>query len=156
MNLVLPLDQRRKLEAALEHAGALETGGQLFGEQLAPSSFKVVELTTQRRRGSFARFIVDVVEAGKAALAFFRRTNHNYARYNYIGEWHSHPSFSVQPSSTDAKTMRELVASADFRGTFAVLMIARLDGADLQARAWLYDPRGHELSVNLEVEDVEV
>ena len=153
MKVILPGDQVRKLAGALARAGASETGGQLFGEQLAPSRFLVTDLTVQSRPGSFASFVVDVVEAARAALAFFRRTGHNYSRHNYIGEWHSHPSFPVTPSTKDTETMRELVAAEDFAGSFAVLMIVRLDEGELRTGAWLFDPTGHEQAVSLEVED---
>lgn len=155
MKVILPNDQVQKLVTALTRAGTSETGGQLFGEQLAPSSFRITDLTVQSRPGSFASFIVDVVEAGKAALAFFRRTGHDYARHNYIGEWHSHPSFAVEPSRKDSNTMRDLVDAEDFAGSFAVLVIARLDGPKLRTGTWLYDPRGGEQSVTLEIEDGE-
>lgn len=137
---------------ALARAGTSETGGQLFGEQIAPSSFRVTDLTVQSRRGSFASFVVDVVEAARAAMAFFRRTGHEYLRHNYIGEWHSHPSFAVEPSSKDSHTMRQLVSDEDFAGSFAVLMIVRLDGPELRKGAWLFDPRGREQAVTLEIE----
>lgn len=152
MKVILPNDQVRKLTASLRRAKTSESGGQLFGEQLAPSLFRVTELTVQSRVGTFASFIVDVVEAARAALAFFRRTGHDYLRHNYIGEWHSHPSFAVKPSPKDSNTMREIVTAEDFAGSFAVLMIVRLDGTKLRSGAWLFDPRGQEQPVNLEIE----
>lgn len=153
MKVILPSSEVRKLRIALARAGRSERGGQLFGEQLAPSRFRVTDLTVQRRQGSFATFIVDLVEAGRAAMAFFRRTGHDYSRHNYIGEWHSHPSFAVEPSAKDSETMRDLVAAETFVGTFAVLLIARLDGTELTTGAWVFDPQGHERSISLEIED---
>lgn len=153
MTVILPVDQLRKLFSALTRAGAVETGGQLFGEQLAPSRFRVTDLTVQRRPGSFASFVVDLVEAGRAAVAFFQRTGRDYARYNYIGEWHSHPSFAVKPSPKDSATMRELVSAEDFAGSFAVLMIARLDGTELRTGAWLFEPNGARQTITLEIQD---
>ncbi|TGV11392.1 hypothetical protein EN816_24350 [Mesorhizobium sp. M8A.F.Ca.ET.173.01.1.1] len=152
MKVALAADQSERLLAALERAGVKEIGGQLFGEQLAPSDFRVTELTVQSRPGTFARFIVDLLEAAKDAIRFFDRTEHRYTRYNYIGEWHSHPSFAVQPSGTDAATMRQLVRHAQFAGTFAVLMIVRLDAETLTSGAWVFDPQGNERRVLLEVE----
>ena len=151
MKVILPSDQIRKLTTALARAGSSESGGQLFGEQLAPSRFRVTDLTVQSRPGSFASFIVDLVEAGRAAVAFFRRTRHDYSRHNYIGEWHSHPSFAVEPSPKDSNTMRGLVAAEDFAGSFAVLMIVRLDGIELRTGAWLFDPSGHEQLTNRKI-----
>jgi hypothetical protein len=153
VKVILPSDQVRKLTTALARAGISESGGQLFGEQLAPSQFRVTDLTVQSRPGSFASFIVDLVEAGRAAVAFFRRTGHDYSRHNYIGEWHSHPSFAVEPSPKDSNTMRDLVNAEDFAGSFAVLMIVRLDGTELRTGAWMFDPQGHQQAVSLEIED---
>ena len=154
MRVMLPHDQTRKLTRALERAGRSEIGGQLFGEQIAPSRFRVTDLSVQSRVGSFAGFVVDLVDAARAAVAFFRRTGHDYSRHNYIGEWHSHPSFAVSPSPKDSNTMRQLVGSPDFVGSFAVLLIARLDDGVLRTGAWLFDPLGREDAVELEIEDV--
>lgn len=148
----LPPDQVGALRKALDSAGTNEIGGQIFGEQLAPSDFRATELTFQKQSGTFARFIVDLVQATLDALRFFNRTQNRYSRFNYIGEWHSHPSFEVRPSGTDISSMRSTVADSDFRGTFAVLTITRLDGDRLTCGAWLFDPQGHAQTVNLELE----
>jgi len=137
---------------ALQGAGSTEIGGQLFGEQLAPSVFRVTELTIQKRRGSFARFVIDLLQAAADAVRFFDRTGHRYTRFNYIGEWHSHPSFEVSPSATDLESMRRLVTDETFRGTFAILLIVRLDGNTLARNARLFDPHGTVQAVDWEVE----
>lgn len=152
MQLKLKSDQTDRLRDTLRRAGTSEIGGQIFGEQLAPSDFVATELTFQRRPGTFARFVVDLVQAARDAIRFFDRTAHQYSRYNYIGEWHSHPSFAVRPSNTDITTMRRLVTDPDFKGGFAVLMIARLDGDTLTCGAWLFDPKGPAFAITLEHE----
>lgn len=152
MKIRLAREQEQELRLALRGAGTKEIGGQLFGEQLAPSDFRVTELTIQKRRGSFARFVVDLFQAAADTVRFFDRTGHRYTRFNYIGEWHSHPSFEVRPSSTDAETMRRLVMDEAFRGTFAILLIVRLDGDALASGAWLFDPHGTIQAVDWEVE----
>ena len=152
MHVRIASDEARKLVAALSRAGSREIGGQMFGEQLEPSYFRVTELTIQRRWGSFSRFVVDLVQAARDALGFFQRTNRAYVRFNYVGEWHSHPSFEVRPSTTDADAMRGLVHDPDFKGTFAVLMIVRYDSGTLTYGAWVFDPQGRESGVQLEIE----
>lgn len=151
MILTLPTDQSDIIVSELRRAGTNETGGQLFGEQLAPSRFRITEVTVQARRGTFARFVVDLMAAAKAAARFFERTNHEYRRFNYIGEWHSHPSFAVRPSGHDLDTMRRLVSDRSFVGSFAVLVIVRLDDPDLKAGAWFFDPAGREGDAHLEM-----
>jgi len=139
------------LRQALRRAGTKEIGGQIFGEQLAPSDFIASELTLQKRPGTFARFVVDLVQAARDAMRFFDRTQHQYTRYNYIGEWHSHPSFEVHPSGTDLAAMRDLVSDPDFKGLFAVLMITRLESGELlTCRAWIFDPQRREATVTVE------
>jgi proteasome lid subunit RPN8/RPN11 len=150
MRLRLPADQIARLRDALRRAGTREIGGQIFGEQLAPSNFVATELTLQRRPGTFARFVVDLIQAARDAVRFFDRTAHQYTRYNYIGEWHSHPSFAVRPSEVDVAAMRRLVRDPDFKGGFAVLMITRLEGDELTCGAWMFDPAGAAVAITLE------
>ena len=152
MRLILPRDQSDRLIWSLARARRNEIGGQLFGELVMPSKFRATEITMQARPGSLARFVVDVVQAARDAARFYDRTRHCYTRFNYIGEWHSHPSFELRPSATDLATMQSLVTDYDFRGTFAVLMIMRLDGQALQGRAWVFDPEGRQDDVELEIE----
>lgn len=149
MRLKIPNDQTIALHEALARAGTNEIGGQIFGEQLAPSNFLAAELTFQKRRGTFSRFIVDLIQAARDALRFFDRTQHRYTRFNYIGEWHSHPSFEVYPSVTDIEAMRDLVRDPDFKGHFAVLMIAKLEREGIKAGGWLFDPNGCEFQIEL-------
>ena len=153
MRIKIAPDQAEKLRRALNEGGRREIGGQLFGEQLAPSEFLVTDLVVQARRGTYARFFVDLFQAARDAMRFFDSTCHNYTRHNYIGEWHSHPSFEVRPSVTDLTTMRELVRDPDFKGTFAVLMIVRLDTDRIVAAAWNFDPMGREGIAQLEIEN---
>lgn len=138
------------MSEALRRARTAEIGGQMFGEQLAASDFVVTELTFQRRLGTWSRFVVDLLQATRDALRFFDRTQHRYLQFNYIGEWHSHPSFEAVPSSTDTSAMRDLVSDPDYKGNFAVLMITRLDGTRLTCNGWLFDPQGRELPIEIE------
>ena len=151
VRLSLPNSQTTNFVTALKRAGSREIGGQLYGEQLAPSDFLVTDLAIQRRRGTVARFFVDLVQAARDAVRFFDRTGHRYTRYNYIGEWHSHPEHSLRPSGTDISTMQSLVCDPEFRGSFAVLMIVRLVGDTVRAAAWVFSPDGSDHDVDLEL-----
>ena len=44
--------------------------------------------------------------------------------FNYLGEWHFHPSFSVRPSPEDVATMTELVEDERIPISFAVLLVS--------------------------------
>lgn len=97
----------------------------LFAEQLAPAGFRVVDFSLSTQSGSDATFRRDPESHRQALDDFFCRTGNDFGRFNYLGEWHSHPSFSAHPSLDDIVTMTDLVENGDGIG-FAVLMIVRL------------------------------
>jgi hypothetical protein len=73
----------------------------------------------------------------------YYRTQHDYTRFNYIGEWHSHPSFTPVPSRCDDNSMREIVQDPKVGANFVVLLIVKLhDGKELQASVHTYLPDG--------------
>lgn len=116
---------REKLRKALRASGCREIGGVLMGEQIAPGHFKVVDLSIDSQTGGRAHFVRDPEAHAEALAAFFHETGHQYDRFNYLGEWHSHPRFSVNPSTQDVDSMIDLVQGE--RGIdFAVLLIVRL------------------------------
>src|SRR5262249_18483678 len=126
MKVELAPSAEDELRKGLRSAGRREIGGMLFAEQLAPSHFRVVDLSADLYLGSHTNFRRDPREHQKALDGFFERTGKNFARFNYLGEWHSHPRFSVRPSLEDVATMAELVSNPCGRITFAVLLIVRL------------------------------
>lgn len=142
LSLILPPEQAEILQAALTNAGQREIGGVLMGEHVGTNAFVIHELTVHRR-GSFASFLRRIEDALGPMRVFFKRTGHDYRRYNYLGEWHSHPSFAPFPSSTDDASMRVIVQDAKVGANFVVLMIVKLgQGQELVATAHVYLPDG--------------
>jgi hypothetical protein len=87
-----------------------------------------------------------------ALEAFFRKTEADYQRFNYLGEWPSHPNFPVQPSAEDVASMQglsrrgtqhRLLRDADREAT--LLCLAR--GRSLHVRSTVFSPahRTHRL-----------
>lgn len=106
-------------------SGSCEIGGILMGEEIGDQMFKIVDFSVDTSRGTRAQFVRDADHHDQALSTFFERTGDEYSRFNYLGEWHSHPSFSVNPSLQDVHAMQDLV---DGSGgvDFAVLFISRL------------------------------
>lgn len=126
MRVEIARDVKIKLRQALRAAGRREIGGVLMGEQIEPGHFRIVDLSMDEETGGRAHFVRSPEAHSEALDAFFRRTGNAYDRFNYLGEWHSHPGFSVAPSLQDAGSMIELVYGE--RGIdFAVLLIVRLE-----------------------------
>jgi proteasome lid subunit RPN8/RPN11 len=142
LNLVLPLNVIKLLLDALQKAGRHEIGGVLMAEHIGLNEFKVTEITVHRR-GSIASFVRHIEDAiGKLRL-FFYRTDHDYQRFNYLGEWHSHPLFEPIPSATDDMAMLQIVQDDSVGANFAVLLIVKLDlNGHLVGTAHTYLPDG--------------
>lgn len=142
LTLLLPPEQRELLLTALRKAGRRETGGILMGEHVGTNLFTVREMTVHRP-GAFASFVRRIEDAIGTLHAFFKRTGHDYARFNYVGEWHSHPSFAPYPSRTDDLSMLQIVQDETVGANFVVLLIAKLGAeGDLVATAHTYHPDG--------------
>lgn len=117
---------RLRLSKHLRHSGKQEIGGLLFGEQLAPGKFRLVDFSVDAATGQAAHFSRSVSRHSKELERFFERTGGDYARYNYLGEWHSHPCFAVIPSAQDYESMLDMVRN-ETSIPFSALLIVRLD-----------------------------
>lgn len=125
MQLKLPTDVLRRMRRHLLKSGSREIGGILMGEEIGDQEFQIVDFSVDTSSGTRAQFVRDADHHDEALSAFFERTGGEYGRFNYLGEWHSHPSFSVHPSLQDMHVMQDLVdGSGDV--DFAVLFISRL------------------------------
>ena len=138
MNILVPGAVTDRLHRELRAAGRREIGGVLVGEHVEGDQFRLADLSVQHRHGDSHRFVRDPEEHRAFLAAFFDRTGHDYTRYNYLGEWHSHPNVVALPSTQDVSSMREIVADPAVGAAFAVLLIAR-------SRPW----RGLELSASV-------
>ncbi len=124
MQLLMPSEVQRKMRGHLFRAGRREIGGMIMGEEVDDRTFKIVDFSVDATSGTNSNFVRDANQHDEALDAFFKKTGADYRRFNYLGEWHSHPSFSVYPSLQDVHVMQDLV---DGSGgvDFAVLFIAR-------------------------------
>lgn len=153
MELLLPEAIAEKIHAALKASGSQEIGGLLMGEHIAGDTFRVVNISVQTLQGTHSTFERDPEEHQAQLDEFFVLTGADYTRFNYLGEWHSHPSFEPLPSSKDMRTMRSIVGDPSVGVNFAVLIIVRLiyrDRLALSATAVL--PNGSAQSVSVKTE----
>ncbi|MFE8035260.1 Mov34/MPN/PAD-1 family protein [Thiohalocapsa marina] len=151
LRITIPPDVQISLQSALAKAGERECGGVLMGEHVDVNHFAVRQITVQQA-GSIASFVRTVFGAVKAIKGIFAATHNDYQRFNYLGEWHSHPSFSVEPSFRDHDTMQELAADSRVGANFVVLLIFRLKRGDLEGSAHTYLPDGSVHRSNLDLE----
>lgn len=125
MQVLLAPQVTKRLGRELRGAGNREIGGLLLAEHVGEDLFRVVEISVQRRGGTHVGFMRDPRQHQRQLKSFFRRTGADYTRFNYLGEWHSHPSFSVDPSPTDCETMQSIVKNPAVGVNFLVLLVCR-------------------------------
>jgi [CysO sulfur-carrier protein]-S-L-cysteine hydrolase len=142
MQLLLPSELVDRMATALAEAGRREIGGILMGEHVGPDTFRVKELTIQRKGGTFGTFVRIVRNILGPLEAFFRATRRDYMRFNYLGEWHSHHSFALTPSTTDHRSMISLIDDPQLGANFVVLLLAKLSHhAALDCAVFIYQPK---------------
>lgn len=142
LKLILTPEITEEIAMALQNSGSREIGGILMGEHTGSNEFKVTKITVQKRGGisNFVRRIEDAL--GKLSI-FFRQSNNDYSRFNYIGEWHSHPLFSPFPSSKDDTSMLAIIMDKTVGANFVVLLIVKLmPDSGLVGTAHTYLPNG--------------
>jgi integrative and conjugative element protein (TIGR02256 family) len=124
MLIEFPRTITRKMQKELRAAGHREIGGILMAEQFDAGSFRIVDFSIDRETGSAAHFVRSPEHHRSALEQFFDRTGNNYERFNYLGEWHSHPNYPAIPSRADIEAMIDLIhGERDI--PFAVLLIVR-------------------------------
>lgn len=145
MQILLPDEAANKLTKALKKAGNREIGGILMGEHVSENVFRLKEFTIQSQGGtsvSFTRFLEENISS---LQGFFEETGCDFTRFNYLGEWHSHPAFAPEPSGTDCNTIWEIVEDSSVGANFVILMIVRLDNAEqLEGTVTVFYP-GHQM-----------
>ena len=126
MNLLIPHDIVERMRAEMRSAGGIEIGGVLMGEHVSEGTFRLEDITAQRYGGSRFGFL-RYPEAHAAQLAsFFERKGRRYSKFNYLGEWHSHPNAMADASTRDIEEMAQIVEDPAVGIRFAVLLIVRL------------------------------
>jgi integrative and conjugative element protein (TIGR02256 family) len=128
MRLVVPTTILKRLQRELRRGGAREIGGLLMGEHVGEDVFRLVDFSVQHAGGTHASFERDPARHRAQLDEFFGRTGRDYSRFNYLGEWHSHPRFEPLPSAADIATMQSMVEDPAVGANFLVLLIARRTG----------------------------
>lgn len=152
LRISVPTSVQEVLLRQLAKAGSRECGGILLGEHVGINHFRVLDLTAQRP-GSVGHFVRRLSGVADAIKAFGEVRGSDFTRFNYLGEWHSHPMFTVHPSATDHASMREIVLDPRVGVSFVVLLIFRLEGLSLEGSAHAYLPDGTVHPSELELEE---
>lgn len=126
----------------------------LVGEHQDEHRFRLVDLSVQRAGGTHGGFDRRPDRHRAFLDDFFRRTGGAFERFNYLGEWHSHPSFSVNPSAIDLAQMQAIVEEEGAARLFAILLVVRLGAqSSLELSALAFRPGCEPSAVTVEVDE---
>jgi hypothetical protein len=124
-----------------------------MGEHVRDEIFRVVDISVQRSGGTHVCFSRNPKDHQAQLREFFARTGEDYTRFNYLGEWHSHPSFEAIPSPADLQTMQSIVDDPAAGVNFLVLLILKLAmGKGIESTATAFRAYAHPISVPVSAE----
>jgi len=136
--ITVSLDEKskEKIVEALRKYSPDEIGGILIGNKVNEDSIIVNDASISNEIDilNFASFIRETVNAQ-------RLLNKHYDDLTgfYIGEWHSHPNFSLYPSDRDISTMKGIVQDKNYNVFFAILIIVKLNSEnELELKGFLF------------------
>jgi len=155
MHVLVPPPVAKRLERELVRAGRKEIGGLLMGEHVRGELFRLVDISVQRGGGTDACFVRQPDNHKAQLNGFFARTGRDYSRFNYIGEWHSHPGFEALPSGADLSTMQSIVEDPEVGVNFLVLLVCRMAshrGRMLELTATAFRPGALPIAVPVSAE----
>lgn len=118
----------------MEHAGAVETGGYLYGHaDYATQEVNVVEATPLPPGSNASAASLRLAQAGRTARerALRRRTQ---GKLYVVGTWHTHPGGRGIPSLTDLATFREAYAIDHEHGVPSLFVIQGDEGMQVYLR----------------------
>jgi integrative and conjugative element protein (TIGR02256 family) len=155
MRLLLTAPILKRLRRELRRAGSHEIGGLLMGEHVHDDVFRVVDISVQRTGGSIASFVRDPASHDVQLKSFFTRTKGDFTRFNYLGEWHSHPIFAPVPSATDCHSMQSIVDNPDVGANFVVLLVVKLASrTKIEGTAMVFRPQLPSMNVVVLMENI--
>jgi proteasome lid subunit RPN8/RPN11 len=153
MNLAISAKYLRQFINELRGAGPREIGGVLVGEHLGGDKFALANFSVQRIGGGHGHFERDPAEARQFVEDAIARAGGDPTKVNYLGEWHSHPSWSARPSQTDIDQMQMIVQDPEELATFSVLIIVAVRPSVLEMSATLFRQDQAPEAVKVQVVD---
>lgn len=153
MKILLPNQLHQRLSLILQQAGERETGGILMGEHVETDVFRIKDLSVQRHSGNFNFFLRFYEDMIQPLRHFFSNTGHDYQRFNYLGEWHSHPNFPLHPSQQDEESIKSIVTDAKVGANFVILLIVKLAQDAIEGSVTVFLPTGNCFTGELILED---
>ncbi len=137
MKIVIPKKMCIKLKKELNRMGFYETRGSFFAERVNDDLFVINDIYFSRKQGtvSFIQMIIGS-DYHRFQNIYHKKHKFEYKKFNFIGDWHSHPSFSCNPSRYDVKEAKDDLEHSN--ANFIVQCILKLINNNLTGNAYVY------------------
>jgi hypothetical protein len=142
INFKVTPDVESKIEKALREYGDFESGGILIGKKVEDNSFEIIDISISDEDNKYS--IISFIRGVKKSDLLLRKHFKKKSGY-YIGEWHSHPKFSLSPSHQDIATMVGILADDHYGVMFNILLITKLNNKKLDYQGYFFHRNLHEI-----------
>lgn len=151
MKIIIPKKLTKKIFNQVKKCRLNETKGALFACKISDEIFEVDDVYIEKKIGSFA--FVELVNNEKYQVyqkCYHEKNGYDYVNHNYIGDWHSHPSFELYPSSFDMAEVKKDLKKSNAK--FLVQIIVKISNEKLTGNAFYYDRRVTAKQIELIIE----
>lgn len=142
MKIIVPKEISNKLIEVIVQHNPYEIKGSFYAEQIKENFFIIDDVYVSEISGNrfFSNLIVNA-RYKKFERDYYSKKNFIYTKYNYIGDWHSHPSYECIPSDYDRKEIRKEFRNSN--ANFLVQFIFKVIDEKLIGNAFLC--KGNEI-----------
>lgn len=137
MKIIVKKEVADKIKKAVKKAGKKEIKGACFAEKIDDNIFEIEDVYISKI-GSFS--FSNLVVSFKYRMfenKYFKKHSNDYEKHNYIGDWHSHPSFELVPSSYDKKEVIDELSKSNAH--FLIQIIVKISNENLQMKCYHYN-----------------
>ena len=148
MTIIIPQEQAEIIQRQLIKCGLNETKGALFAYKIRDDYFQVDGVYIETKVGNIA--FVELFNNKRYRdfqYRYHKKHTFDYVNHNYIGDWHSHPSFELFPSSFDQEEVKRDLKKSNAR--FLIQIIFKLEKDTLKGNAFFYDKYKSAEKINL-------
>jgi proteasome lid subunit RPN8/RPN11 len=150
LEIIIPKKISLILIKQISKHSPLETKGALFAEDLGNDTFKIDEVYLEPKPGTttFVKLYINQ-EYLSFQKNYHKFRKNNFSKYNYIGDWHSHPLFECLPSSYDVSEVEEDIKKSN--AIFLVQIILKVLKGRLVGNAFYYTRETSAKKVKLSI-----
>jgi [CysO sulfur-carrier protein]-S-L-cysteine hydrolase len=150
MTIILPKKISKILHKQIHRHSPNETKGALFAKQIDDDHYEIDEVYLERQIGSIAFVrLYNNQRYKRFQKQYHAKHDDDFLHHNYIGDWHSHPSFECVPSSFDRMEVEMDLQQSN--ANFLIQVILKVEYNKLVGDAFLYNKDASAQQIQLDI-----